>query len=123
MRTLPTDSLPQAILDHIAAYNSHDLEAFMASLAPDALINDIRREFLGDAAIRGFAQTEIIGPKVTLAPVAAFEQAGNFIVRFDVDGEYDKTNLPDPLILTYYFTIQDGRIGQLIILHNTSVAA
>jgi ketosteroid isomerase-like protein len=123
MKTLPTDTLPQAILDHIAAYNAHDLEALMASLAPDALINDISREFLGEPAIRDFAQKELIGPKVTLAPVAAFEQAGQFIVRFHVDGEYDKSKLPDPLILTFYFTMQDGRIGQLIILHNKLVAA
>ena len=122
MRTLAAEALPQVIHDHIAAYRNHDLDAHMATLADGALVNDIRREFLGAAAIRAWADTEIIVPKVTLEIVAAFEHAGDPIVRFRVDGDFDKTNLPDPLVLTYYFAIRDGRIAQLIILNNTAVA-
>jgi len=35
-----------------------------------------------------------------------------------MDGTYDKTGLPDPLILSFYFSLRDDRITQLIILHN-----
>ncbi|SDR97432.1 nuclear transport factor 2 family protein [Bradyrhizobium canariense] len=122
MRNVSADALPQVILDHVAAYRRHDAEAFMATLAPDALINDIQREFLGHPAIRAWADKEIFGPKVTLETEAAFEHFGNTIVRFRVDGDFDKSNLPDPLILTYYFAVQDDRITQLIILHNKAVA-
>lgn len=122
MRSLSTESLPPVIQDHIAAYRRHDAEAFMATLAPDALVNDIQREFLGGQAIRAWAGKEIFAPKVTLEIEAAFEHFGNIIVRFRVDGDFDKSNLPDPLILTYYFAIQDDRITQLIILHNKAVA-
>ena len=122
MRALSAGALPPVIQDHIAAYNGHDIDAFMATLAPGALINDIQREFLGHEAIRAFAAEEIIGPRVTLAVEAAFEHFDATIVRFRLDGDYDKTNLPDPLILTYYFTLQDGRICQLIILRNRANA-
>jgi hypothetical protein len=43
------------------------------------------------------------------------------IVRGRYDGDYDKTNLPDELILTNYFTVRDGKIVTLIIIRNTSV--
>ena len=52
----------------------------------------------------------------------AFNQHGDVIVRARVDGDFDKTNLPDPLILTYYFSLRDGLITQLIILLNKAVA-
>jgi hypothetical protein len=122
MRNLSTEALPQVIQQHIAAYCRHDAEAFMATLAPDALVNDIQREFLGGEDIRTWADKEIFTPRVTLEVAAAFEHYGNIIVRFRVDGDFDKTNLPDPLILTYYFAVRDDRITQLIILHNKAVA-
>jgi hypothetical protein len=40
------------------------------------------------------------------------------IVHAVTDGEYDKTGLPDPLVLTYYFTVRGDRIVQLIIIRN-----
>ena len=30
-----------------------------------------------------------------------------------------KTNLPEELILTNYFTVRDGKIASLIVIHNT----
>ncbi len=35
------------------------------------------------------------------------------------DGTYDKTNLPDEIILTNYFTVRDGKIVRLIVIRNT----
>ena len=69
------------------------------------------------------AEKEIFGDNVTLEIEAAFEHFGNTIVRFNVDGDFDKANLPDPLILTYYFSVQDQHITQIIILHNKAIAA
>jgi len=44
---------------------------------------------------------------------------GETIVRGRYDGEYDKTNLPEGLILTNYFTVRDGKIVSLIVIRNT----
>ena len=46
-----TQSLPRVVSDHIAGHNNHDPEALMVTFAPDALVNDAQREFLGHAAI------------------------------------------------------------------------
>jgi hypothetical protein len=45
---------------------------------------------------------------------------GNFIVTANVEGDYDKRGLPDPLVLAFYFTAQSDLIVQLIILRNRS---
>ena len=122
MQTDITHNLPNIIADHIAACNRHDIEAWMATFAPDAMVNDIQREFLGTEAIRGFADAEIFGTKVTMDVQRAWDRHGNVTVHASLDGTYDKTGLPDPLILTFYFALQDGRITQLIIMPNKSIA-
>jgi hypothetical protein len=53
MPTDITNDLPQVIADHIASCNAHDVDAWMTTFAPDAMINDIQREFIGTKAIRG----------------------------------------------------------------------
>jgi hypothetical protein len=117
-----TNELPLVVKDHIRAHNAPDPELLMATLAPDALLNDNRREFLGHEAIRKWADKEIFGDKVTLDPQVAYEQYGSIIVRCKVDGTFDESKLPDPVVLTYYFNIQDGLITQLVIMLNTAVA-
>jgi len=40
------------------------------------------------------------------------------IVTANVDSDYDKCGLPDPLVLTFYFSAYQDKIVQLIILRN-----
>jgi hypothetical protein len=75
--------------------------------------------FLGGDAIRRWVAKEIVGDRVTVESIELIEHDRQTIVRGRYDGEYDKTGLPDPLILTSYFTVRDGRIVSLIVIHNT----
>lgn len=50
--------------------------------------------------------------------VTAVEHYGHAIVTAHVDGDYDKRGLPDPLAVTFYFSIHGNKIIQLIILRN-----
>src|SRR5580704_10122013 len=113
-----TNNLPRVVADHIAASNAHDADAWMATFAPDAMLNDLQREFIGTNAIRGFADKEIFGDDVTMAVHRAWDRHGDVTVHARIDGTYDKTGLPDPLILSFYFSLREGRITQLIIIHN-----
>jgi ketosteroid isomerase-like protein len=61
-----TNNLPKVVADHVAACNAHDAEAWMATFAPDAMLNDIQREFIGTDAIRSFGDKEIFGDNVTM---------------------------------------------------------
>ena len=111
--------LTAVIAEHIAAVNAFDEEAIVATFADDALVNDVRREFWGTEPIRRWVAREIVGDRVTIAVTEVLDHHGNTIVRGRYDGDYDKTNLPDPLILTHYFTIRDGKIVTLIVIRNT----
>jgi hypothetical protein len=117
-----TAALPRVVADHIAACNAHDIDTWMATFAPDALVNDFQREFAGAEAIRAFAQKELFGADVTMMVERAFDRQGDIAVHARVDGTYDKTGLPDPLILSFYFSIRAEQINQLIIIHNKPTA-
>lgn len=60
-----------------------------------------------------------MGDRVTLEVTEVIDHYGQTIVRGRYDGEYDKADLPDELILTNYFSLRDGKIVSLIIVHNT----
>jgi ketosteroid isomerase-like protein len=113
-----TRDLPAIVARHVAACNAHDAEAWMATFLPDALVNDNRRDFAGAAAIRAWADVEMFGDKVTMAVEEAYDNHGDVVVHAKMDGTYDKADLPDPLILSFYFSLRDGLISQLIIIHN-----
>jgi ketosteroid isomerase-like protein len=110
--------LPTSIEGYIAAVNTFDGDALIGWFADDAFVNDVRREFRGKDAIRAWLDRELIGDKVTMKVTTASEHYGDFAVHAAMDGEYDKTGLPDPLLLTHYFTVRDDRIVRLIIIHN-----
>ena len=62
------------------------------------------------------------GDRVTIDVTEVIEHHGDTIVRGRYDGTFDKTNLPEELILTSYFTVRDGKITSLIVIHNTPPA-
>jgi hypothetical protein len=113
-----TVQLPAVIADHIAAVNAFDTEAIVATFADDALVNDNHREFWGADRIRDWVAAEMVGDHVTIAPVQAFEHHGMAIVRGRYDGDYDKAGLPDELIMTNYFTVDNDRIASLFVIRN-----
>jgi hypothetical protein len=119
--------LPEPVAAYIAATNAFDLDALMATFADGALVNDHREEFDGLSAIRDWAAREIVGDRVTLEVAAAATRGASTHVTAVVRGDFDTTGLPDPLLLTFYFAVSDGKIDQLLIVHNkrarTSAAA
>jgi hypothetical protein len=115
--------LTGVIAEHIAAVNTLDLDAIMATFADDAYVNDARREFIGAAAVRRWVEKEMVGDRVTIDVTEVLEHHGDTIVRGAYDGTYDKTNLPDVLILSNYFSVRDGRIVSLVVIHNEPAVA
>lgn len=115
--------LPTPITAYIAATNAFDLDALLATFAEDALVNDHRDEFAGGAAIRDWARREIIGDRVTMRVTTAKRCGNSAAVTARIDGNFDKTGLPDPLLLTFYFAFDEAKIAQLIIVHNKPATA
>jgi SnoaL-like domain len=114
-------TLTGVLAEHVRAVNAFDADAVVATFAEDAYIDDASREIHGLNAIRAFVDKEIVGDHVTMEVTEVIDHYGDTIVWATYDGDYDKTNLPDPLILTNYFSVRDGKIvSQVTILNKPS---
>ncbi|MCU1528797.1 MAG: hypothetical protein JWP75_2560 [Frondihabitans sp.] len=110
--------LSGVVAENIQAINLHDLDAFMATFATDAYVNDNRRQINGTRAILRWAEKEIFGDNVTVDPVEVTDHYGETIITGRWDGTYDKTNIPDELIMASYYGVDDGKIVSLTIINN-----
>jgi hypothetical protein len=113
------DQLPPGIVEFIDGVNAFDIGRVMATFADDALVNDNHREFWGKPAIQSWVASEMVGDHVTIEVTEVIDHRGMAVVRGRYDGEYDKTGLPDELIGTNYFEIEDGKIARLFVIFNS----
>jgi hypothetical protein len=111
-------TLPAPVRTYITAVNAFDGDAMIAAFSDDGVVNDTRREFSGLNAIRAWLDREIIGDKVTMNVTRSRTHHALVIVDAEMDGNYDKDGLPNPLILTHYFALAYNHIAQLIIIAN-----
>jgi hypothetical protein len=111
---MQTTELPGVIVEHIAAVNAFDIGGVVATFAPDAYVNDARREINGIDAIRAWVAKEMVGDHVTME----VREVIDHYVRARYDGTYDKTNLPDELVMTNYFSVRDNKIVSLAVIFN-----
>jgi hypothetical protein len=110
--------LTGVVAEHIAAVNALDTDAIVATFAEDAYVNDARREFAGIEAIRRWVAKEMVGDKVSIDVREVLDHHGDTIVRGSYDGEFDKTNLPEEIVLSNYFSVRDGKIVSLVVIFN-----
>lgn len=110
--------LTGVIADHFAAVNAFDTDAIAATFAPDAYVNDARRQIDGIDAIRRWIEKEMVGDRVTMDVIEVLDHYGDTIVRARYDGSYDKTNLPDELVMSNYFSVRHEKIVSLAVIFN-----
>jgi hypothetical protein len=116
--TMHATELTGVVAAHVAGVNALDTDAIMATFADDAYVNDARREFTGTGAIRRWVEKEMVGDKVQIEVREVLDHHGDTIVRGSYTGEFDKTNLPDELVLSNYFSVRDGKIVSLVVIFN-----
>jgi hypothetical protein len=114
-------TLTGVVAEHIAAVNALDVDRIARTFADDAYVNDNRREFVGLDAVRRWLEKEMVGDKVTIDVTEVLDHHGDTIVRGLYDGEYDKTNLPEELVLSNYFSVRDDKIISLVVIFNQAV--
>ena len=117
-RIMIATELAGVVAEHIAAVNALDTDAVVATFAEDAYVNDARREFAGIDAIRRWVAKEMVGDKVSIDVREVLDHHGDTIVRGAYYGEFDKTKLPDEVILSNYFSVRDGKIVSLVVIFN-----
>ena len=105
--------LPNAIETYIRAVNAGDAATLQSVFADDAVVKDVGREFHGGPAIKEWAQREIFAANVSLELIGAVERAGETIVTLKIDGTFDRTGLPDPLLMDLSFVLDGDKITTL----------
>ena len=115
--------LPQPVVRFVVGINTADIALVLSQFVEDAIVNDQLREYCGVDSIRQWAEQECIGKALTIDVVDARRHYGQMILTGRIGGEFDKRGLPDPLLLTFYFTQDGGKVVQLIVLPKIIEAA
>jgi hypothetical protein len=105
--------LPKSIETYLRGINARDEAAFVSSFAPDALVKDVGREIRGIAAITEWAKHEIFAVNVSLELMDVVESDSQTIITVKVDGTFDRTGLPNPLVMEHCFSLAGARIAAL----------
>jgi hypothetical protein len=108
-----TLSLPGPIASYLRAVNAGAMDEFRASFADAAVVVDVNRELSGLDAITDWAGADIFGAHVHFDVLSVTERQGRTIVTLKVDGTFDRTGLPDPLVMSHEFTLAEGKIAEL----------
>jgi SnoaL-like domain len=98
---------------YVESINHHDRAAFNGFFAEDATVDDVGRMFRGADAIKAWSDREIFDAQVTVEVIDAAERDGLTVLMSKVDGNFDRTGLPDPLILEHGLRIKDNKIVAL----------
>ncbi|ASF30547.1 MULTISPECIES: YybH family protein [Bacillus amyloliquefaciens group] len=108
-------ALPQVIQEFIGASNKPDPDAYIDCFSEDALIFDEGKVWAGKSAIRKWSAEHHFDANVTLDLQRHRQDQGEITAVFKVDGDFDKTSLPNPLYLDFHFQIHNHKIKQLAI--------
>src|SRR5205823_2566589 len=98
---------------YVRTINAHDAAAFQALFAAEAVVDDAGREFRGLAAIQDWSNREIFGARVTLDVLDVAERDGQTVITTKVDGTFDRTGLPDPVIINHHIKSEGNKITSL----------
>jgi ketosteroid isomerase-like protein len=98
---------------YVQAINKHDAAAFRSLFTNDAVVDDAGREFRGLDAIKDWSDREIFAADVTLDVIDETERDGEAVITTKVDGNFDRTGLPDPVIITHRIARAGDKIAAL----------
>src|SRR5262245_21701931 len=105
--------LPKIATDYVQSINGRLSGAFNAVFADAAVVNDNGREFRGADAIKSWSDREIFDVQVTFDVLDVVERDSEIIVTAKVDGNFDRTGLPDPVVIDNCIKAERGKIVQL----------
>jgi hypothetical protein len=108
-----TTTLPPTAAAYIQATNDHDSAAFIDLFAAGAVVDDAGREFRGIPAIKAWSDHDIFAAQVTLEVLGVTDRSGETVITTKVDGNFDRTGLPDPILIDHHLTLADDQIVRL----------
>ncbi|HMP83202.1 MAG TPA: nuclear transport factor 2 family protein [Verrucomicrobiota bacterium] len=104
------DKLPKPVETYVRAINDRNPAAFESAFATDAVVKDIGREIRGLTAISDWARNEIFAVNVTMELLHVAGRDGQTVITAKIDGTFDRTGLPDPLVMEHQITTAGDNI-------------
>ena len=77
------------------------------------MVDDAGRVFQGRDAIKAWAASDIFAVNVQLEVLDAAETADGLTLTTNVHGDFDRTGLPDPVVIVHRIYVRDGQIHKL----------
>lgn len=108
-----TDQLSGPAAEYVRTVNDNDPGGFIALFADAAVVDDAGRIIQGREAIQAWAASDIFAVHVTFDPLDASGDETHSTMTAKVDGTFDRTGLPDPLVMTTQIRAVDGKISRL----------
>ena len=105
--------LPQSVATFFRIVNEPDPKAFLTVFSDNAIVWDAGHEYHGTKAIKEWGDRQLFGAHVTFEVRNAVQSKNETVVTTKVDGTYDKTGLPDPLLLDLRFDLKNNKIAAL----------
>jgi len=99
--------------EFVRTVNEGDAAALVGLFAADAQVDDAGRSISGLDAIREWSEREIFAVAMTFAVLGRRRQDGEEVITVKVEGNFDKTGLPDPLVMDQHVLAEDGKITRL----------
>ena len=111
-------ALPPPVAAYFDGMNHGSIEEMATGFAPEAWINDEHTEHVGIGAIRAWlAAARDAHVRIDLRRTRMNGPA-HVIVDGEINGTFPRDGLPEHIVLTHYFSLESGKISQLIILLN-----
>jgi hypothetical protein len=105
--------IPEPIKSAIKAANDHNTSSFLSNFAETAILTDEGQEYRGIEAIKKWSDEKLIGANVTFEIIDIRTSGHNSVVTAEIDGDFDKTGLPDPFVMALHFATFGSRIERL----------
>ena len=107
-------TIQEPIKSAIEAANHHNSILFLSNFADSAVLTDEGQEYQGIAAIKKWGDEKLFGANVTFNIIDVRRSGDTSIVTAEVDGDFDKTGLPDPFVMALHFVTSGSKIIRLV---------
>jgi hypothetical protein len=108
-------SPPQPIIEFVSAINRHSTADVLQTLGQNVVITDEGQTYQSIEEARTWCDEKCVAAMITLRMIDVSEVGDETIVAFEIDGSFDKSGLPDPFLMDFYFTIKDSKVIRLSI--------
>jgi hypothetical protein len=98
---------------YVRAVNDGNANAYGALFHENALVDDGGREFRGRDAIRTWSASDIFAVNVRFEVVDSTERDGDAVLTTIVEGDFDRTGLPDPVVIVHRITAENEKVARL----------